>query len=387
MPDSIIIYSNSNFPYGLAESQKIGLIAKSLQLAGYSTYVINRLGSLSDNYNINYVGRTERTIYFYSSKKVYNEKSIFKRKYLKLLGIFTEVKLISKIKPRYIFISSKKSFDIIFYKITSFFICGAKIVLIFHELPKAVQSKSIFSKFNNYIYDHLIFRIIDSYLPISEYLCAYVKSKNNKLPFMKLPVLVDSEYFDSIAITSPSKKYFLYSGAAGYYEVIDFIINSFELLNNEAICLYLVVNGNDAQISKIENRISEVREPSKYLIFCNLEYSDLAKKLKESLALLIPLRDNIRDTSRFPHKVGEYLASSRPVITTKFGEPSRYLEDGKTALISDNFSPDSFAEKMYWVIQNEKEAGQIGLRGRKVAEIYFDYRSYSEKFKSLLQSL
>ena len=50
--------------------------------------------------------------------------------------------------------------------------------------------------------------------------------------------------------------------------------------------------------------------------------------------LLIPLFDDVRSTARFPTKIGEYLASGRPIVTTAVGEMPRYFEDGVTAFIS-----------------------------------------------------
>src|SRR5207302_1804391 len=49
--------------------------------------------------------------------------------------------------------------------------------------------------------------------------------------------------------------------------------------------------------------------------------------------LAIPLFDDVKSTARFPTKLGEYLASGRPVVTNGIGEIPRYLKDGVNAVI------------------------------------------------------
>src|SRR5665647_292221 len=53
----------------------------------------------------------------------------------------------------------------------------------------------------------------------------------------------------------------------------------------------------------------------------------------QSRALLIPLFADDRSRARFPSKIGEYLAPSRPVVPTHVGEIDRYLTDGVTAYV------------------------------------------------------
>ena len=45
--------------------------------------------------------------------------------------------------------------------------------------------------------------------------------------------------------------YFLFSGAAGYFEIVKFIIDSFNLIENSKAQLYLAIKGDEEHLKKI----------------------------------------------------------------------------------------------------------------------------------------
>ena len=99
----------------------------------------------------------------------------------------------------------------------------------------------------------------------------------------------------------------------------------------------------------------------------NVSDKELSVLYKNATGLLIPLRPNIQDEARFPHKFGEYLISGNPVITTNYGEVKYYFKDMVNALIAEIYDEKAFAEKMYYVITNPSECSIIGQNGKKVA--------------------
>ena len=71
---------------------------------------------------------------------------------------------------------------------------------------------------------------------------------------------------------------------------------------------------------------------------------------KNAKALLIPLRPITQDEARFPHKIGEYLASGNPAISTNYGEIKHYFKDQETMLIADSYQINDFAGKMQYIL-------------------------------------
>jgi glycosyltransferase involved in cell wall biosynthesis len=170
-------------------------------------------------------------------------------------------------------------------------------------------------------------------------------------------------------------------------EVIEFIIDSFNRLNQESVDLYLVINGPVVDFAKITNYINSTPNKDRIKIFSNLTQNQLYSFYKNAIGLLIPLRPVIQDIARFPHKVGEYLASGNPVISTNYGEIKCYFQDMKDMLIAGTYDIDMFADKMQFVIDHPEEAQKIGLKGKQMGLNNFDYRNNATKINDFINSI
>ena len=73
----------------------------------------------------------------------------------------------------------------------------------------------------------------------------------------------------------------------------------------------------------------------------------------------------------FPFKLGEYLATARPVVATNVGDVEEFLEDRQSALLVEPDSLDALVAALRFLIEHPLEAQQIGLRGREVARTVF----------------
>ena len=122
-------------------------------------------------------------------------------------------------------------------------------------------------------------------------------------------------------------------------------------------------------------------------IFPYLKYEEIVVLQKNCLAALIPLSNSLRDISRFPHKVGEYLASRRPIITTVYGEPAKYLKDNVSAFIAEDFDPKLIAVKMKEILYNPDLANKVGIEGFKVCLNHFHYGNYSRLLNEFLSKI
>ena len=118
-----------------------------------------------------------------------------------------------------------------------------------------------------------------------------------------------------------------------------------------------------------------------------LPYNELIAYYKSSAALLIPLRNSIQDIARFPHKIAEYCAAGSPIITTKYGEPAKFLKHNKTALISENYTPLSFSKQMIYVIENPEIVRVIGNNSLNEGKNMFDYKSKINSLSNFLKEL
>lgn len=93
--------------------------------------------------------------------------------------------------------------------------------------------------------------------------------------------------------------------------------------------------------------------------------------LRGARALLLPRASGEFSAAGFPNKLGEYLASGRPVIVTAVGDIPRYLVDGVSALLVPPDDNAAFARAVVRVLEDGELAERLGAGGRAVAERLF----------------
>jgi glycosyltransferase involved in cell wall biosynthesis len=381
------------FPYGLAEIQKIILISKSQIEVGNSVTVISTKGMhrMADHPDMKESGNFEGIDYVYTSGNPFWSDSFLERNLLKVKGMVNEFLLLKKLKKQNKLdcaILSTHTFYLIFYYVIVSKVLHFKTILNYVEFVSGIKKEwyKIRLWLNDKLLDRFSPRLTDGIFVISEFLINHLRKIAPEKKYLKIPNLVDCERYKNIEIIR-TNKYFLFCGATGYMEVIEFIIDSFNRLNQESVDLYLVINGPVVDFAKITNYINNTPNKDRIKIFSNLTQNQLYSFYKNAIGLLIPLRPVIQDIARFPHKVGEYLASGNPVISTNYGEIKCYFQDMKDMLIAGTYDIDMFADKMQFVIDHPEEAQKIGLKGKQMGLNNFDYRNNATKINDFINSI
>lgn len=391
-----IVYLGENgFPIGFGAIQRMTLVSKSLLNQNCKVTVLCRKGVLRKNSNpgIDIRGSFEGIDYIYTSGNVFRPEGFFRRNFAKLKGMIGEFIYLFRLKEENgitaAIISNHSAHHVLRYRIYSRLI-GFPIVLNFVELASTIKGREGFLvKINDRIYVNYIVRIVDGALPISEKLMSYYKTKSPSKPCLKLPILCDFEKFKQTA-RSKTDTIFLYCGAASYYELIEFVLDAFDQLKNldKNVFFELILGGKDSELKEAKKRIDKAENKEHIRLVTNVAHEDIPQRYSNASALLIPLRPTPQDEARFPHKIGEYLASARPMITTAFGEINHYdFIDGETALVADDYNVLSFAEKMRYILEHPERSKEIGVKGRQMGLDNFDYSKHGQKLKNFLSSL
>jgi glycosyltransferase involved in cell wall biosynthesis len=384
---NVLYIGISGFPMGLAPVERQKLIAKSLVEAGNKVTILCRKGLLDrKEINLPSRGTIDNIHYIYTSWSAYRPKSFVVRNILKIFGMLNELvillKLLDSKKINIVYFASRKYWYLRLYyfisKLTKF-----KIVVDYVELASAWRNVGMkFKKFDVYALLH-----VDGAICISNYLMQYATQIKPDLPRLKVPVLCDLKQIEMIEAKTNGTKYFLYCGSLFYIEVIKFIIDSFEISQNENHKLFIIANGENNVQSEMERYINLQSKKRMIETYSNLHRNELIGLLKGATALLIPMRPITQDVARFPHKIGEYTASGRPIITTNVGEIPNYFTDKVNALIALDYTPKAYALKMEFAVQNPLEALEIGIRGKEIARQEFDYKLAGGKISAFFQQL
>ncbi|MEP7165230.1 MAG: glycosyltransferase [Ferruginibacter sp.] len=390
---NIVYLGCSGFPHGLAEIQKIILISKAVILKGSSVTVICKRGMHDKNSrpDMKAKGNFEGIEYIYTPGTPFREPAFLKRNYLKAKGVVNEIKLLRRLSKNNqldaAILSTHSYYAVLYYFILSK-IFGFKTLLNYVEFYSGLKKnwRNADKWLNDELFDRFAPKLTDGSLIISEFLIAHLKKISPQKKYLKLPNLTDVRRYDGIECKE-GDEYFLFCGAAGYFEIIKFIVDSFEKLKNTTAFLYLVINGHEFDKEVVKKYIagSSCRDRIRYLT--RLTDDELSSYYLNAIALLIPLRPTLQDTARFPHKIGEYLASGSPVISTNYAEVKYYFRDKENMLIAESYDIGLFTEKMQSVLDEPAEAEKIGNNGKQIAFSQFDYRENGEKILKFIDEL
>ena len=347
------------FPYGLAAVQRLTLMAKAFIHEGCRVTVIC---------------------------------SFFGRNVQKIKGIIGELRYLRELKKHdridLAIVPNREVKHALRYLLFSYFY-KIPTATNFVEMASSMEHRTGFlQRINDRLIDSWVLKQYNGALPISDRLMNHYNQKSPSKPALKLPILCDFEKFN-IPRGNQEEPYFLYCGSIRYKEVFNFIIEAYKSLNvDEHTKLYMIVSGGSKkETAQLEDEINSSFTTQPIKLYTNIPYEKLVYLYTNAIALLIPLRPTIQDTSRFPHKIGEYLASGNPVVTTAVGEIMNYFEDGKTALVANKYDVTSFAQKMRYVIDNPERSVEIGLNGKELGLREFDYRAHGKKMLDFLKTL
>ncbi|NND34450.1 MAG: glycosyltransferase [Saprospiraceae bacterium] len=388
----IVYLGETGFPYGFAPIQRQLLIAKGLVKAGAHVLVVSHKGTFSKDQRIvpQVKGRYQNVTYIYTSGTIYRDESFLRRNALKIRGIIKEFMLCRELRQKqkleFAIVATMRFQQILYYFVMSR-ILGFKVLLNYVEHNSAIVTRSsIRDRVNDLLIDLYALKCADAILPISTYLTDRVSNRAPGKPFLKIPILSDFSV-DFPQRSLKENRAFVYCGSATYLELISFTLEAFDLLDHPSKKLHLVISGDKTEMEEFYQLIEACPAKESIEIFSRISYKELCQLYADALALLIPLRPTVQDEARFPHKIGEYLASGNPIVTTDFGEVKIYFRDMITALVANEYTPEAFSVKMKFVLDHPEDAQKIGSAGRQLAGKEFAYEKHGQSLLSFMKSL
>lgn len=372
------------------------MMGKLLVIYGFDVYVLSGvLYSSDETPEIDMSGEYD-TLRFYIPSFFPKPNSIIKKIHSHLVTMFKSVKFMIGMTKQYddvyLIYEHTNVFVLLLYKIMSL-LYGIPLILNIEEWYLAHKPKAIRQVINNCIYYSIAPRISHGCICISDFLRNKVAGMNKKVKLFKLPAITDFSRIANIPVSSrdaaDNQATFVYCASlGGYREVIDLILNAFAQLIDQGkhkCSLILILHGNKNEIQELERNYHAYRHSISFL--SDLPYSELIQLYKSATALLIPLRRTIQDEARFPHKIAEYTATARPIITTWHGEIKFYFHDRENVLIMKDYSKEALIEEMKFVIHHPQEASRIGICGYSLGKELFDFQKYTESLGCFVKSL
>lgn len=118
-----------------------------------------------------------------------------------------------------------------------------------------------------------------------------------------------------------------------------------------------------------------------------IDRDEIPNVLMNAEFLLLPRPDSKQAQGGFPTKLGEYLASGKPVCATKVGELPDYLIDNESIYFSTPGDIDSFRDSMVRLLNDRPKSITIGKKGREVAFKNFNADLQGKQLFSFLNNI
>lgn len=254
-------------------------------------------------------------------------------------------------------------------------------------------SSSLYHRINNRFYRLAtkgITRLADGIVIISSHLEAKFRNlTGEKIPLHFRPISVDLDKFPQAAGARDKQVDLFYAGSFGVKDGVENLIDAFNILASSHAHLRLVLTGKGspermrAVLGKIES--SPVRERIDHRGY--LDENDYYATLCAADIPCVTRVDTGFANAGFPFKLGEYLATGKPVVASRVSDVGSLLTHRRDAMLVKPGDSKEIAAAVEHLMENPEEAAAIGKRGRDLAKSLFDYRTQGQALIDFLRGL
>jgi glycosyltransferase involved in cell wall biosynthesis len=167
----------------------------------------------------------------------------------------------------------------------------------------------------------------------------------------------------------PTHRLAVYTGNLAHREA-DYLIDIAGIVSVRVpeFRLHIYGDASEARREEVEKRIADRGLQDVVSLKPPVSPVDVPAVLARADILLLPRSHGEFSMAGFPNKLGEYLASGRPVVVTGVGDVPRYLTHGQEALIVAPDDSAAFAESVVTLLEDPAVGDRLGAVGRAYAD-------------------
>lgn len=217
----------------------------------------------------------------------------------------------------------------------------------------------------------------------------YDDLSEGEVPLHYRSISVDFDRYPSNSVCFSDPLTLFYSGTFGRKDGVPVLLEAFDVLaaKHKTIRLVLTGKGSDEALKPVFARI----EASPYKDRINYKgYLDDDAYYAALNAADIPCMTRINiDYARagFPFKLGEFLATGKPVIASRISDVEALLEDRRDAALVEPGDSGGIAKAVEYLMDHPADAAAIGRCGRAKARALFDYPTQGQLLLKFLRDL
>jgi len=269
---------------------------------------------------------------------------------------------------------------------------GAVLVAEKSEFPFVYYQKTIAVRLMIWFYENVTLRILDGVIVISKFLHEYFFScLRNTDKILRVPILVEtSSYPQPFEKPDHDDRRIIYCGNLDHGGEITSLLDAFSQVAGDFPQLRLHIIGDTCernQRDQLNALIAKLALTGLVQFIGQRPRQEIPLLLSQGDIMALPRAAGMFSTAGFPTKLGEYLATGKPVVVTDTGDISQYLQDGVNAFITTPGDTVAFARALRRVMLRPEEAATVGRGGREVALKQFDTFVNCSRIVEFIQKL
>jgi len=237
--------------------------------------------------------------------------------------------------------------------------------------------------FTRHIAKHSLFCVV-----ASRYLFNYLSEFNKYVCYA--PTGADIDKFRPI-LQDKSRKELVISWIGTVYhgemfENINFLIDCFAEVYKKYPFVRLEIVGTGRYFSEIHKTALKFAKNGNISVRGWIEPENIPSYLLGVDIGVLPLVQNMKfNLAKSPTKLFEYMAMSKPVVSSALGEAAHVISEGKNGLLARN--REEFINKLNLLVSDDKTRVEMGLNARKSVEENYSLLNSARKIHEFINIL
>jgi glycosyltransferase involved in cell wall biosynthesis len=176
------------------------------------------------------------------------------------------------------------------------------------------------------------------------------------------------------------KKVILYAGTFESYQGLELLIDSAEhVVQKIKSAVFLLVGGHHDQVELYRKMVQEKHLGNHFVFTGQVSPENVNSYIRCADVLVSPRMAG----TNTPLKIYSYLRSGVPIVATRLWTHTQVLSDEESVLTGP--TGEQFANGIYTVLLNQKQAYQLSKNAKMLAEKKYSYSRYIEKLNAVIR--
>jgi glycosyltransferase involved in cell wall biosynthesis len=388
---SIVIFGDLfSFPEGQAATNRVYTYAKGFKENGVNVHVM----VYSSTYNEVHKGVVEGIEYSYPFEQKKRSNSFFVRRWQKAKKIVRTYRTLKRLNKKDKIIAINSWTCLMSTHITVWMMAkllNAKLITEVNEHPlKYYQGGGAVKKRLGNIQFYFESRLCNGILCISRYLVEFHKRKGvNEKKLFLIPSTVDISRFEHKGNRPYPGPYIGYFGSLTFKrDNVDALVKGFAKFSKVNPNVQLVLGGFCTGETKkqLNDLVAECGVTGRVILLDFLSRQEILDYISHADVLVMVRSRDMESDASYPSKLAEFLATGNPVVSVKVGEVSDYLTDNENAFLVEPGDHEAMAGKFSSIFNNYEHAGQVGQKGKELANSVFNYKNQVKRLLEFIKS-